>query len=85
MAIKFDELVKNRNSAKFVISAKAGIQVFQDVLNLGVRRGDDPRDFLQPHQIWYECYPLHLTTIQLHIIPTDDLYLYHMKLISQES
>jgi hypothetical protein len=48
--IKFDKLVKNRNSAKFVIPAKAGIKLFQDVLNPGIRRGDDPRDFLRPYQ-----------------------------------
>jgi hypothetical protein len=42
-----DELVKNRNSAKFVIPAKAGIQLFQDVLDPGVRRGDGFGDFLR--------------------------------------
>jgi hypothetical protein len=41
-----DKLVKSRNSAKFVIPAKAEIQLFQNVLDPGVRRGDDPRDFL---------------------------------------
>jgi hypothetical protein len=32
------------------ISAKAGIQLFQDVLDPGFRRGDAPRDFLRDHQ-----------------------------------
>jgi len=45
-----DELVKSRNSKKSVIPAKAGIQLFQDVLDPGFRRGDDPRDFLRDHQ-----------------------------------
>jgi hypothetical protein len=49
--IKFDELVKSRNSIEFVIPAKAGIQLFQDVLDPGFRRGDDPNDFLRDHQI----------------------------------
>jgi hypothetical protein len=47
---KIDELVKSRNSIEFVIPAKAGIQLFQDVLDPGFRRGDAPRDFLQDHQ-----------------------------------
>jgi hypothetical protein len=33
-----------------VIPAKAGIQLFQVVLDPGFRRGDDPRDFLRDHQ-----------------------------------
>jgi len=45
-----DDLVKSRNSIKFVIPAKAGIQLFQDVLDPGFRRGDVPRDFLRDHQ-----------------------------------
>jgi hypothetical protein len=49
--LKFDELVKSRNSIEFVIPAKAGIQLFQDVLDPGFRRGDAPRDFLRDHQI----------------------------------
>jgi hypothetical protein len=49
--MKFDELVKSRNSIEFVIPAKAGIQLFQDVLDPGFRRGDAPRDFLRLHQI----------------------------------
>jgi hypothetical protein len=44
-----DELVKSRNSIEFVIPAKAGIQLFQDVLDPGFRRGDAPRDFLRDH------------------------------------
>jgi hypothetical protein len=46
----FDELVKSRNSIEFVIPAKAGIQLFQDGLDPGFRRGDAPRDFLRDHQ-----------------------------------
>jgi hypothetical protein len=45
----FDELVKSRNFIEFVIPAKAGIQLFQDVLDPGFRRGDAPRDFLRDH------------------------------------
>jgi hypothetical protein len=33
-----------------VIPAEAGIQLFQDVLDTGFRRGDAPRDFLRVHQ-----------------------------------
>jgi hypothetical protein len=44
-AINVDDLVKSRNSIEFVIPAKAGIQLFQDVLDPGFRRGDAPRDF----------------------------------------
>ena len=40
---KFDELVKSRNSIEFVIPAKAGIQLFRDVLDPGFRRGDAPK------------------------------------------
>jgi len=46
-----DGLVKSRNSIVFVIPAKAGIQLFQDVLDPGFRRGDARRDFLRDHQI----------------------------------
>ena len=48
--IKIDEFVKSRISIEFVIPAKAGIQLFQDVLDPGFRRGDDPGDFLRDHQ-----------------------------------
>jgi len=40
---------------EFVIQAKAGIQLFQNVLDPGVRRGDDWKDFLQNPQI--SCRP----------------------------
>jgi len=46
-----DELVKSRNSIEFVIPAKAGIQLIQDVLDPGFRRGDASRDFLRVHQV----------------------------------
>jgi len=45
-----DGLVKSKNYIEFVIPAKAGIQLFQDILDPGFRRGDDPRDFLRDHQ-----------------------------------
>jgi hypothetical protein len=35
-----------------VIPAKAGIQLIQDVLDPGVRRGDDQKDFLRTRQEW---------------------------------
>jgi hypothetical protein len=50
--IKFDEFVKSLEMRFFVIPAKAGIQLFQDVLDPGFRRGDAPRDFLRDHQIY---------------------------------
>jgi hypothetical protein len=50
MALHFDELEKSGNSIKFVIPAKAGVQLFQVILDPGFRRGDNPRDFLQAHQ-----------------------------------
>jgi hypothetical protein len=37
-----DELVNSRISVKFVIPAKAGIQLFQDVLDPGACPGPDP-------------------------------------------
>ena len=40
--IILDELVKSRNSIEFVIPAKAGIQLFQDVLDPGACPGPDP-------------------------------------------
>jgi hypothetical protein len=40
--ISLDKFVKSRNSAKFVIPAKAGIQLFQDVLDRGACPGRDP-------------------------------------------
>jgi len=45
----YDGFVKSRNSIECVIPAKAGIQLFQDVLDPGFRRGDDPRDFFRDH------------------------------------
>jgi hypothetical protein len=45
-----DDLVKSQKAAFSVIPAKAGIQLFQVVLDPGFRRGDDPRDFLRDHQ-----------------------------------
>ncbi|OGP97616.1 MAG: hypothetical protein A2Z51_10305 [Deltaproteobacteria bacterium RBG_19FT_COMBO_52_11] len=47
-----DDLVKSRNPIEFVIPAEAGIQLSQDVLDPGFRRGDDPGDFLRDHQHW---------------------------------
>jgi hypothetical protein len=47
---KDDDLVKSRNPEDFVIPAKAGIQLFQDVLDPGFRRGDGLFDFLRNHQ-----------------------------------
>jgi hypothetical protein len=57
---KNDELAKSRNPIEFIIPAKAGIQLFQDVLDpgfrpvhhavQGFRRGDAPRDLLRDHQ-----------------------------------
>jgi hypothetical protein len=49
---KNDDLVKSRNSIELVIPAKAGIQLFEDVLDPGFRRGDALRDFLRDHQYW---------------------------------
>ena len=51
-----DEFVKSRNSIESVIPAKAGIQLFQGVLDPGFRRGDDPKDFLRDHQYWPAYY-----------------------------
>jgi hypothetical protein len=47
---KLDEFVESQKAGFSVIPAKAGIQLFQDVLDPGFRRGDDPRDFLRDHQ-----------------------------------
>jgi hypothetical protein len=46
-----DDLVKSLKMPFSVIPAKAGIQLFQDVLDPGFRRGDASRDFLRVHQI----------------------------------
>ncbi len=40
---KLDGCVKSPITEKFVIPAKAGIQLFQGVLDPGLRRGDDWR------------------------------------------
>jgi hypothetical protein len=48
--INIDEFVKSRKVSFFVIPAKAGIQLNQDVLDPGFRRGDGRRDFLRGHQ-----------------------------------
>ena len=47
-----DGLAKSQKVGFSVIPAKAGIQLFEDVLDPGFRRGDDPRDFLRVHQPW---------------------------------
>jgi hypothetical protein len=47
---KLDGFVRRRNFIECVIPAKAGIQLFQDVLDPGFRRGDGPREFLRNHQ-----------------------------------
>jgi hypothetical protein len=52
--IKSDELAKNPNPIQSVIPAKAGIQLFPDVLDPGFRRGDAPRDFLRSRQISFQ-------------------------------
>jgi hypothetical protein len=54
--IKLDDLAKSRNSIEFVIPAKAGIQLFQDVLDPGLRRGDARRDFLRDHHASYNQF-----------------------------
>jgi hypothetical protein len=45
-----NDLVKGPEMEFSVIPAKAGIQLFQDVLDPGFRRGDAPRYFLRDHQ-----------------------------------
>jgi hypothetical protein len=47
---KIDELVKSGQIIFTVIPAEAGIQPFRAVLDPGVRRGDDMKDFLRVHQ-----------------------------------
>jgi hypothetical protein len=47
---KLDDPIKSGNPIKFVIPAKAGIQLFQYDLDPGFRRGDASRDFLRDHQ-----------------------------------
>jgi hypothetical protein len=45
MKTNLDDFVKRRIPFEFVIPAEAGIQLFQEVLDPGFRRGDDSRDF----------------------------------------
>jgi hypothetical protein len=49
-AINIDELVKSRFIPFSVIPAEDGIQSFQSVMDQGVRRGDDKKDFLRLHR-----------------------------------
>jgi hypothetical protein len=44
-----DGFAKSPFCSLVVIPAKAGIQLFQDILEPGFRRGDDWRDFLRVH------------------------------------
>ena len=48
--IKVDELVRRQKGHFSVIPAKAGIQVFQGLLDLGFRRGDGLECLLRLHQ-----------------------------------
>ena len=41
-ASEIDEFVISQDFIKFVIPKKAGIQLFQDILHRGFRRGDNP-------------------------------------------
>jgi hypothetical protein len=52
---KDDGLVKSQKMGFPVIPAKAGIQLFQYVLDPGFRRGDAPSDFLRDHQRYYNA------------------------------
>jgi len=45
-----NDLAKSPNAIKFVIPAKAGIQLFQDVVERSFRRGENPRDLLRDRQ-----------------------------------
>jgi hypothetical protein len=45
-----DDFVKGQKTGFSVIPAKAGIQLFQGVLDPGFRRGDDPKDILRDRQ-----------------------------------
>jgi hypothetical protein len=47
---RIDEFVKSQKPGFSVIPAKAGIQLFQHILDPDFRRGDDLRDFLRDHQ-----------------------------------
>jgi len=48
--LKIDELVKSQNSSFPVISAKAGFQCFQKVMDFRLRGSDGFLDFLRDHQ-----------------------------------
>jgi hypothetical protein len=45
--------LKSRLIPFSVIPAEAGIPSFQAVLDPGIRRGDDKKDFLRLHQYWF--------------------------------
>jgi hypothetical protein len=47
-----DDFAKSQKTGFSVIPAKAGIQLFQGVLDPGFRRGDDPKDFLLEHHFF---------------------------------
>jgi hypothetical protein len=48
----FDGLVKSARMPFSVISAKAGIRLFQRPLDPGLRRGDGSNSFLRNHHFW---------------------------------
>jgi hypothetical protein len=50
MKTNLDDFVKRRHSIESVMPAEAGIQLFQEVLDPGFRRGDASWDFLRDHQ-----------------------------------
>jgi hypothetical protein len=50
MGHKVDGFVKSPVTAFYVIPAKAGIQLFQHLVDSGVRRSDGTRHFLRVHQ-----------------------------------
>jgi len=62
--INLDGFVKRRISIKFVIPAKAGIQVFQDVLDPGFRRGDASTSSLRAG--WFGFFLFFLPEVEIH-------------------
>jgi hypothetical protein len=48
--VKIDDLIKSQKRTFSVISAKAGIQEKQGLLDPGLRRGDDSEDLLRERQ-----------------------------------
>jgi len=56
--MNLNDFVKSRNSIEFVIPAKAGIQLFQKVLDPGFRRGDGSRDFYDFINFKYSAFPI---------------------------